>query len=35
MTQEERFEKLWKLIDKWADQINECGVERLKVDDNK
>jgi len=32
MTQEERFEKLYEFIDKWADEINERGIERLKID---
>jgi hypothetical protein len=32
MTQEERFEKLYEFIDKWADEVNEHGIERLKVD---
>jgi hypothetical protein len=35
MTQDERAEKLWELMDKWANEINEHGIERLKVDDNK
>jgi hypothetical protein len=33
MTQEERFEKLYEFIDKWADEINEHGIERLKIDE--
>ena len=32
MTQEKRFEKLCGFIDKWADEINEHGIERLKID---
>ena len=31
MSQEERFEKLYKFIDKWADEINNHGIERLKI----
>lgn len=29
MTRDERFEKLYEFIDKWADEINEHGIERL------
>ena len=32
MTQEERFEKLYEFIDKWADEIDERGIGRLKID---
>jgi len=32
MTQEKRFEKLYEFIDKWADEINEHGIERLNIE---
>ena len=37
MTQKERFEKLYEFIDKWTDEINENGIERLgiKKDDHE
>jgi len=35
MTQEERFEKLYEFIDKWVDEINENGIERLKTNEDK
>lgn len=37
MTQKERFDKLYEFIDKWADEINENGIERLgiKQDDHE
>lgn len=31
MSQDERFEKLYEFIDKWADEINENGIERLEI----
>lgn len=31
MSQEERFEKLYEFIDKWADEIDENGIERLEI----
>ena len=31
MSQEERFDKLYEFIDKWADEMSENGVERLKI----
>ena len=31
MTREERFEKLYECIDKWTDEINEHGIERIKI----
>lgn len=31
MSQHKRFEKLYKFIDKWADEINENGIERLDI----
>ena len=31
MSQDERFEKLCEFIDKWADEINEHGIGRLKI----
>ena len=35
MTQEERFEKLYEFIDKWADEINKRGIEILEIDEDK
>ena len=35
MTREERFVKLYEFVDKWADEINERGIERLKIDEDK
>lgn len=35
MTQEERFEKVYEFIDKWAEEINENGIERLGIKNNK
>lgn len=29
MNREERFEKLYEFMDKWADEINKNGIERL------
>lgn len=31
MSQEERFKKLYEFIDKWAEEINENGIERMRV----
>lgn len=31
MSRDERFEKLCEFIDKWVDEINENGIERLEV----
>lgn len=31
MTQEERFNKLYEFIDKWEEEINENGIERLEI----
>lgn len=31
MSQEERFEMVYKFINKWEDEINENGVERLSA----
>ena len=31
MTREERFEKFYKFIDKWEDEMHEHGIERLKI----
>lgn len=30
MTQDERFEKLYEFINKWADEISENGIEKLE-----
>lgn len=35
MTRDERFEKLYEFIDKWADEISENGIERLEIKDSK
>lgn len=35
MTQDERFNKLYEFIDRWADEMAEYGIERLKIDDEK
>lgn len=31
MNQDERFEKLYEFIDKWADEISENGIEKLEI----
>jgi len=31
MTQKERFIKVYEFIDKWAEEINKNGIERLKI----
>lgn len=31
MSREERFKKLYEFIDKWADEIDENGIERLGI----
>src|SRR3989344_1830579 len=31
MTQDERFKNLYEFIDKWADEINKHGIERIKI----
>jgi len=32
MSQNERLKKLYKFIDKWADEIDKYGIERLKIE---
>jgi len=31
MSREERFKKLYEFIDKWGEEINEYGIERLEA----
>ena len=31
MEREERFEKIYEFIDKWAEEINKYGIERLEI----
>jgi len=31
MSRDERFKKLYEFIDKWAEEINKHGIERLEV----
>ena len=31
MSRDERFEKLYEFIDKWVEEINKNGIERLKI----
>ena len=34
MSRDERFEKLYEFIDKWAEEINKTGIEKLEVKKN-
>lgn len=35
MSREERMSKLYEFIDKWSDEINEHGIERLSVNEER